>query len=56
MLRAGAVIIPIDNIGDVAEPVMADVPSTKIFNVEIIGILQLDSYKVSLKCKAQVNC
>ena len=41
MPRAGAVIIPIDDIGDVAELAMADVSCTKIFNVEIIGILQL---------------
>ena len=52
MPRADAVIIPTD---DVAELVMADITSTKTFNVEIIGVPQLDSYKVCLKYKAQVE-
>ena len=39
MPRAGAVITPIDNIGDVVQPVSEDITSTEIFNVEIIGVL-----------------
>lgn len=55
MPRAGAVITPIDNIGDVVQPVSEDITSTEIFNVEIIGVPQLDCYKACLKCKARVE-
>ena len=55
MPRAGAVITPIDNIGDVVQPVSKDITSTEIFNVEIIGVPQLDCYKACLKYKARVE-
>ena len=55
MPRAGAEIVPIDDTGAVAEPVMADAAYTEIINVEIIGVPQLDSYRACLKCKARVE-
>ena len=55
MPKAGAVITPIDNIGDVVQPVSENASSTDIFNVEIIGVPQLDCYKACLKCKARVE-
>ena len=55
MPKAGAEIIPIDDIGAVAEPAMTDAVLTEILNVEIIGAPQLDTYKTCLKCKARVE-
>ena len=55
MPRVGAKINPIHDLGDVAEPARADATSMEICNVEIIGVPQLDSYKVCLKCKAHVE-
>lgn len=55
MPRAGEVISPIDDIGDVVEPVSKVVTLTEICNVEIIGVPQLDCYKACLKCKARVE-
>ena len=46
---------PIDDIGNVVEAVSDDAISSEIFNVEIVGVLQLDCYKSCLKCKARVE-
>ena len=54
MPRSGSEIIPIDNIGEVEQPV-SSATSTEISNPEIIGVPQLDTYKACLKCKARVE-
>ena len=55
MPRDGAVITAIDDIGDVIEAASDDAISTEIFNVEIVGVPQLDCYKSCLKCKARIE-
>ena len=55
MPRAGVEIIPIDDIGDVVQPMSEDATVTEIYNVEIIGVPQLDCYTDCLKCKARVE-
>ena len=54
MPRSGSEITPIDNIGEVEQPV-SSATSTEISNPETIGVLQLDTYKACLKCKARVE-
>ena len=49
MPMTGALILPIDNIGGVAEAPTGDTSSSKIFNVKIVGILALDCYNACLK-------
>ena len=54
MARDGSEIVSIPDIGEVLSDSDDDQNET-ITNVQIIGVLQLDSYKSCLRCKARVE-
>ena len=48
-------ISPIDNIENTVKPLPNDDEYTTIYNVQVIGVLQLDNYKSCLQCRARVE-
>lgn len=55
MPRAAGMIVPIEDIGEIAEPASTEVTVSTICDVEIIGVPALDCYRACLKCKAGVE-
>ena len=48
-------ISPIDNIGNTVKPLPNDDEYTAIYNVQVIGVSQLDNYKSCLQYRARVE-
>ena len=55
MPKSGADIIPIPDLGNVADPPPKEENTTTIKNVQIVGVPALHIYKACLQCKARVE-